>query len=331
MESLKVTDNMKELVTIIVPVYNVSGYLEKSIESVLQQTYYNLEIILVDDGSTDDSGAVCEEYAATDNRIKVIHQENKGQGAARNAGLDIAKGRYIYFHDSDDCINEDCIEFLYTLLKKHSLDIAACNYGYYDETGRMLRQYCEGMGTINMTGIEAIESSWSRGVMYIAPWGKLYDKKIFEELRFRECFGEDFATMHYAYEKAEKVGYDYSCKVKYTVRSGSDTVTFNPKKLQLINTVRNNLLFAEKYPTLRRAARQKAVDVYFHILFQLPEEERYFNSKSELESLIRELRRPVLFDKKCDKKTRIALLLSYFGFGFTKKIFELKKKKDITF
>ena len=118
----------KPLVSIIVPVYQVKDYIDECVESLLRQTYTNLEILLVDDGSTDGSGAICDEYARRDNRIRVIHQENQGLSAARNAGLDRATGEYVAFVDSDDAVLPDFIETLYDLAERYQADIAACAY-----------------------------------------------------------------------------------------------------------------------------------------------------------------------------------------------------------
>lgn len=102
-----------ELVSVIVPVYNVEQYLEKCIDSIINQTYKNLEIILIDDGSTDSSGKICDSYAARDKRIKVIHQENGGLAVVRNIGVSAASGEYIMFVDSDDYIDTEIVQFLY--------------------------------------------------------------------------------------------------------------------------------------------------------------------------------------------------------------------------
>ena len=118
----------KPLVSIIVPVYQVKNYVGECVESLLRQTYTNLEILLVDDGSTDGSGAICDEYARGDNRIRVIHQENQGLSSARNTGLDQAKGEYVAFVDSDDAVRLDYIETLYDLADRYQADIAVCAY-----------------------------------------------------------------------------------------------------------------------------------------------------------------------------------------------------------
>lgn len=119
---------MKELISIIVPVYNVEQYLDDCLISIINQTYKNLEIILIDDGSTDKSGKICDEYAKKDSRIIVIHKENGGVSSARNAGLRIAKGAYIGFVDPDDWIAEDMYEVLYSNAKKYDADVSVCKY-----------------------------------------------------------------------------------------------------------------------------------------------------------------------------------------------------------
>ncbi|MBD5524287.1 MAG: glycosyltransferase [Lachnospiraceae bacterium] len=119
----------KPLVSIIVPVYQVKDYVGECVESLLRQIYTNLEILLVDDGSTDGSGEICDEYARRDNRIRVIHHENQGLSAARNAGLDRAMGEYVAFVDSDDAVLPVFIETLYDLAERYQADIAVCAYG----------------------------------------------------------------------------------------------------------------------------------------------------------------------------------------------------------
>ena len=118
----------KALISIIIPVYKVEKYLEKCIQSVINQTYENLQIILVDDGSPDNCGKICVEYAKKDHRIEVIHKSNGGLSDARNKGLEIAKGEYIGFVDSDDYIESDMYEVLYNLLKQYNAYVKICNF-----------------------------------------------------------------------------------------------------------------------------------------------------------------------------------------------------------
>ena len=116
-----------DLISVIIPIYNVEKFLSFCIDSIVNQTYKNLEIILVDDGSTDNSGKICDEYALKDNRIKVMHKQNGGVSSARNVGLNIAKGKYIGFVDSDDYVENDMFEILHNLIIKNNVDISCCN------------------------------------------------------------------------------------------------------------------------------------------------------------------------------------------------------------
>ena len=126
------------LISIIIPVYKVEPYLRKCLDSVVQQTYRNLEIILVDDGSPDSCGAICDEYATKDERITVIHQENKGLSAARNAGLDIATGDYIQFVDSDDWIEPDALATVLSIAEDHHVDIVCFGFNKHLPSGEIL-------------------------------------------------------------------------------------------------------------------------------------------------------------------------------------------------
>ena len=116
----------EDLISVIIPAYNVEKYIAKCIESLLAQTYKNMELIFVDDGSTDATGKICDQYAANDRRIQVIHQENQGVSSARNKALEIASGQYVGFCDADDWIEEDMYEYLYHLIKANQAEIATC-------------------------------------------------------------------------------------------------------------------------------------------------------------------------------------------------------------
>lgn len=124
------------LISVIVPVWNVESYLRTGLNTITGQTWMNLEILLVDDGSTDSSGSICDEYARSDSRIRVIHQSNTGLSGARNRGLDCARGQFIYFFDPDDCADPDLIEFLYSLYIKHNGAIPVCAFRTDEDTDR---------------------------------------------------------------------------------------------------------------------------------------------------------------------------------------------------
>ena len=129
---------MSEKISVIVPVYNVEQYLEKCMESILNQTYKNIEVLLIDDGSTDKSGSICDFYAGKDNRVRVHHKENEGLSEARNIGVALASANYIVFVDSDDYIVPDMLEVLYNRMQEDKSDLAICNFLYVDESGKSI-------------------------------------------------------------------------------------------------------------------------------------------------------------------------------------------------
>ena len=167
---------MNNLISIIIPIYNVEQVLKRCIDSVINQTYKNLEIILVDDGSTDNSGKICDEYVLKDKRIKVIHKENGGVSSARNAGLDVVTGEYIGFVDSDDYIERDMYEFLFNLIEKN--DIASCNI-FYDKN-----VYYKGKTTKSFIGMDAFKACLNNKNMFVSVWNKLYRNNIIANIRF---------------------------------------------------------------------------------------------------------------------------------------------------
>lgn len=195
---------MDSLISIIVPVYNVEKYLEKCINSIINQTYKNLNIILINDGSTDNSGKICDEFKSKDSRIKVIHKENGGLSDARNAGLKIANGEYIGFVDSDDYIAPDMFETLYNLTQKYDAEISIVSfYEIYNtktigvRDSRQLQQ---------MNKIEAIKELLLDSKIQSYAWNKLFKKNLFENLKFpTDKNFEDIATTLLLFEKANKI------------------------------------------------------------------------------------------------------------------------------
>jgi Glycosyltransferases involved in cell wall biogenesis len=174
---------MKPLISIIVPVYKVEQYLNRCVDSIINQTYKNLEIILVDDGSPDNCGKICDEYATKDSRIKVIHKENGGLSSARNAGLDIASGGYIGFVDSDDWIESNMYYVLINLAIENDSDIVQCGYWSVSEKGDKIRKftYKNNKFTSNEDVKHAYFISYQLDVV---AWNKLYRRDIFQSLRY---------------------------------------------------------------------------------------------------------------------------------------------------
>ncbi|MBP3470253.1 MAG: glycosyltransferase [Lachnospiraceae bacterium] len=185
---------MKDLISIIVPVYNVEKYLAKCLDSLTGQTYRNLEILLIDDGSEDRSGSIMQEYAALDDRICCIHQKNRGSASARNEGLKAVRGNYIAFVDADDEIDREMISYLYSMMEP-GVDITACGYREIDEHERVLA----GEKNFPEEGIYTEEEFWKiyfnhSGAYCVVVWNKLFRREVLEGLRFPEgvCHEDEF-------------------------------------------------------------------------------------------------------------------------------------------
>jgi len=210
---------MSALISIIVPVYKTEPYLRKCLESIVSQTYKNMEIILVNDGSPDNCGEICDKYASIDSRIKVIHQKNGGLSAARNAGLRIASGEYIGFVDSDDWIENDMFETLYLGALKYGADIAICGY-FYEDCAKYKEVKEE--HTVLLDCKDALHHLILDKTFTNHVWNKLFKNKLFEGVYFPEGrIFEDIATTYKLFEKTDKVVYLNSCKYYYRQREDS--------------------------------------------------------------------------------------------------------------
>ena len=248
---------MYGVISVIIPIYKVEEYLDECVTSVVNQTYSNLEIILVDDGSPDNCPVMCEEWAKRDHRIKVIHKTNGGLSDARNAGLACASGEYIAFVDSDDFIEVDMLEKLYAALTCADADIAACGI-----------LTCEGetqtaWGCQNMSGTpEEIYALLYDDTTYpVAVWNKLYRRNCWETLRFpvgKTC--EDAFTTYKLIHNTRCIVMIPEALYCYRIRPGSImTSSFSLKKMDEEEAWRCNYQFMEEhYPPLRK----KAFDCY---------------------------------------------------------------------
>ena len=201
------------LISLIVPVYNVKDYLRTCLQSIVEQTYSNLEIILVDDGSDDGSSGICEEYARTDHRVKVIYLSHSGVSAARNAGLEAATGELLGFVDSDDFIDLDMYEYLYKLLVEYDADVSACTY-LLEQEGRPFK-IINNTGELHIFSRKEIMHALVKNDMvknYL--WAKLFKRSLFDHLSFPVGrVYEDVAVLYRVFYSSQKVV--LSCVSKY--------------------------------------------------------------------------------------------------------------------
>ena len=183
------------LITVIVPVYKVEKYIRNCIMSVQNQTLNNWELILVDDGSPDKCGEICDEYSSHDHRIKVIHKENGGQAQARNRGLDVCRGEYVTFLDGDDFLHPDCLNYLAGLAKDYEADIVQCDFTRGTET-----TFPEMNRNVKVETMDN-HSIFLQGRANVIVWGKLYKREIVDAYRIREgrSFEDDYTTWKWYY------------------------------------------------------------------------------------------------------------------------------------
>ena len=246
------------LISIIVPIFKVEEYLKDCVDSILNQTYRNLEIILVDDGSPDNCGIICDEYALKDNRILVIHKENGGLSDARNAGLDVCKGEYISFIDSDDFVHPQFIEILYQNLVEHDADISFCDYVRFKKNDKLHTN------DENPLVIKIFEGNQMITNLYdvnwypknVVVWNKVYKKEVFKNIRYPRGFNhEDELIFTDLYSKDLKVVYASKKLLYYRIREESimsniysRTNLQSRKELYL----KRKLFFTDQYPELQK-------------------------------------------------------------------------------
>ena len=228
---------MNEMISVIVPVYNVAPYLEKCVNSIIAQTYTNLEIILVDDGSTDGSAAMCDELANKDNRIVVIHQKNNGVSAARNVGLANALGQYISFVDADDYISPIMIASIYNSLKAADADISICSFDYVDCIDDEKHIVQSPVKDEVISGRQLISEKMFndsyKTIFWSALWNKLFKKQLFDGVVFPDIVVyEDLFVLPEIFEKCQRIACISSNLYYYVQHSKSVLHTTGFKDLE---------------------------------------------------------------------------------------------------
>lgn len=212
---------MNELVSVIIPAYNMEDYLERCVVALQNQSYSNIEIIIVDDGSTDRTPRICDELAQNDHRILVQHQENSGLACARKSGLNITGGSYIAFVDADDYVDENYIELLYVAAESNQADLVVCSY-YEDETPVCWQE--KELGLINRNKALDLLSTFSHGdnIKLVVMWNKLYRRSLFDKIEFTKArIHEDEFMAHWVLGEAEKTVLLPDALYHYCQREGS--------------------------------------------------------------------------------------------------------------
>ena len=318
---------MNKLISIVVPVYNVARYLDKCINSIISQEYKDLEIILVDDGSTDESGRKCDLWAEKDNRIRVIHKENGGLSDARNVGIDNARGYYISFIDSDDFISEQYIQELYENIINTESDISICNPYYYyeqDNNTKTVERYKIKIDRIEGNSIDMTKILLYQKYFDTSAWGKLYKTELFKENGIYYPKGklyEDIATTYKVFLKAKKIV--FINRNLYFYRQRSDSIMsskFNKKEMDYINNAQEMMENLSKLniEMLNKAAISRFLSTNFAIYRKIPNSKSYTDEIKKIKDNIKKYRKIVLLDKNSRLKNRVAVLISYINLKIIK-------------
>lgn len=302
-----------ELISVVVPVYKVEKYLEKCVKSILKQTYTNLEIILVDDGSPDKCGQLCDELAKIDDRIKVFHKENGGLSDARNYGVERANGEYIGFVDSDDYIHENMYEELYKAIKRSGTSIAEC--GVTRVYKNILRPHYEGEDYFLVLDREGYLKEYLENKrLYGSAWCKLIHKDLAKKIKFP--VGKIYEDAFYTLELLKTVD-------KYTLISGNyyyyyireNSITTRPFSskdmdyIEIMDKIRDYTL--SNFPIFKEQLLVRLSFAYISIFNQLLEVDDY-KRKSEYKILKDKLRDnyfKILVNKKAPRSLKAAILL----------------------
>lgn len=316
------------LISIVVPIYNGSSFLKECVESLLKQTYGHIEIILVDDGSSDTSGKICDDYASGDCRIKTIHQSNQGPSAARNTGIAAASGNYITFIDCDDFVSEFFLDFLWDNLIKTGADISTCGfYKFQNMPDIESKTSLQKAKTVLHSGKDAaIITLYQNGIVDYSAWNKLYKKELFATIHFPEGkLFEDLGTIVYAMARAKKI---VSSEAKlYYYRQHSKSILrapYSEKNLALLDLAESILNFARKESIpFQKAAESMLTSASFSIILKSPRTNSLYKSYlARAWENIQKYRIQCLFNTKTRLRTKTALLLSFFGDSLLKQVWK---------
>lgn len=303
------------MISILVPVYNVEKYLRRCVDSILAQTYRDYEIILLDDGSTDRSGAICDAYAAEHDCIRVIHQKNAGVSQARNVLLAAARGEFITFLDSDDSLKPKCLETLLRDLRETGADISICSWCEVSEEGicTEITWDRKDEGFRIWTTEEAMKHLLYQESIDTNLWGKLYRREVLKDVVFPVGKAyEDLAVLYQVFLKANGICYRPEALYRYTSNTkGISQSTFAPRRMDLIDNVEvMSADIGNRYPQYRAAAQARLLRAYIHVYLQIPGSAAYEPYRSRVIAGIRKNCFAVARNPEAKRGTRMAALLA---------------------
>ena len=306
-----------EKVSLIVPVYNVEKYLSKCIESLINQTYDNIEIILINDGSTDNSETICRKYEKDNNNIVFISQQNAGLSEARNSGIDICTGDYIMFIDSDDYVFPSYVSYHMDLAKKYKADLVISGINNYYEGQKLEEEIININCSQQIVSKEiAVKKMLMQDKIDVSASAKLYERKIFNTLRYpKSQIYEDIAVIDKIVEKSNKIVVTTYSGYNYLQRTGSIMHDkMSDKRMSLIRKSYELLELCEKkYPQAKDAAKKRYIRSNYQILQIAIEDPLYLNISKQLRKNILNNRKFIFESKYVSIKMKIATIVLSVG------------------
>lgn len=308
------------LISVIIPIYNVEKYLKKCITSVINQDYKNLDIILVDDGSTDSSGYIAEQLALKDDRITVIHQTNQGLSSARNHGLEKMNGSYVTFIDSDDYVANDYVSYLYGLIHENNCQLAICSLiDTFEKTG--VKKDCGNGQEMVISGKDCIRKMCYHDLVDTCAYAKLGAASLYKGFQFPvgKLF-EDIGSTYQLFLKCDRVACGFKGKYYYVIRDNSiTTALFSPSKLDLLEmTDKMARDVTAVYPDLYSATLRRQVYARFSTLNQTLGTKSGQYYQKQLISFIKSNKREILTDPNTPKRDKTAYYMLSLGLPFYK-------------
>lgn len=313
----------KDKISIIIPMYNVAKYLDNCISSVINQTYENIEVILIDDGSPDESGDIADKWAQKDERIKVVHKTNGGLSDARNVGIDHATGNYIMFIDSDDIVDTRICQHLLEVCKMNNSDIAICDAYHIFDNNEL--NFSLGDNVIVYQPQEAIENMWYQHSFLPSAWGKLFKRDIFKESRFTKgILFEDIDIMHELFFQANNISYTNAKLYGYIHHEGSITTkSFDKKDVVILDICQKIIDFANtNAKELLASAKAYSVTGALRVYLNVPDNEELSYAKQKAQDILSLYAKDVLKDKHLRKKSKYAIILYLYFRPFMKIIYK---------
>lgn len=298
----------KKKISVIVPIYKVEKHLNKCLDSLINQTYKNLEIILVDDGSPDRCGIICDEYSKKDNRIMVIHKDNEGVASARNLGMEVATGEYIGFVDSDDWIESDMYELLMKNALEYDADISMCGENVY-ENGLIISSKGDS-SIIFMDQLEARKFTVVGGSMGLI-WNKIYKTSIVKNVRFSSEYGcsEDLIFVYDVVRNVNKVVYEKSEKYNYFRREGGITKgEFGYGAFGVVDVMRK-MMESEKGTEVYPYCIKGYTDAAYTVLSGIIKNKKCEDKFNDLIYSILDLRKQIIFGGHHSLKDKVKVIL----------------------